>query len=290
MPGSLETITYQAQVLSKGSIHTELLQRTGSADGSHGSTGGGGRDGKSLSSRSWSPSMRSPFKDALQKISRISRVGDRSASAGGFGLGSLQSQPSDVLPKMQFLQRALTSMRTEQGRGGTGAAAAAAGAAGKPGAGAGPLHTVVEVRGGSLSGPDAEASAAAARQAVSAKAAAATGPADKSSSQQQQQDRQRRSLDRPPSFDLRATDVVLGANHVRRRMLAGQQSGEAEAAGGSPRAAEPRASAGAGSAAAGSSGLGDSSYDNFAALSGRPIVGGAAGHLSTIKRRSANYS
>lgn len=231
--------------------------------------------------------MRSPFKDALQKISRISWVGDRSASAGG----ALQSQPSDVLPKMQFLQGALTSMRTEQGRGGTGAAAAATGPAGKQGGGAGPLHTVVEVRGASLSGPDAEASAAAARRAVSAKAAAATGPADKPSSQQpqQQQDRQLRSLDRPPSFDLRATEVVLGASHVRRRMLAGQQGGEADAASGSPRAAEPRASAGSG-AAAGPSGLGDSSYDSFAALSGRPIVGGAAGHLSTIKRRSANYS
>lgn len=219
LPGSLETTTYQAQVLGKGSIHAELMQRQGSA----GSLADQGKK-KLLSTRSWSPAMTSPLKDALSRISRkvVGDKTDRQLSSGG-----LQSQGSDVLPTMHFLQRAAVSMRAEQMRHG-GAAHGSSRLAGGAGA---PLHTVVEVRGPSTDGAGVEAAAAAARKAaaavvperkVAAGASAAAAAADAAAGSQPL----RSSTDRP-SLELRATDVVMGGGSFRRRMV-GQQQGDEE--------------------------------------------------------------
>lgn len=273
MPGSLETITYQAQVLGKGSIHPELVQQqqqqptpfgVGEPFSPSGAPTGSSKQG--LATLSWSPSMRSPFKDALSKLSRISRAGASGGSASG-----LQSQPSDVLPKMAFLQKAAQSMRTEQQRHGAVKAAAAAGSS-KPAAGAAAptgLHTVVEVRDRSVDGDAAEAAAAAARASVAAAAAAgAAGTGTGAGSQLQQQ----LSVERPSSFELRATDMVLGNASLRKRVLAGQQDGEQDAESeGSPRA-------------------GGSGVQGFAARPAWPLAGAGQLAHSGLKRRSQNYS
>lgn len=77
MPGSLETITYQAQVLGKGSIHTELLQRQG-ATGVAADQAEFPVKKKPLSTRSWSPAMTSPLKDALSRYGIVARAARRS--------------------------------------------------------------------------------------------------------------------------------------------------------------------------------------------------------------------
>lgn len=279
MPGSLETITYQAQVLGKGSISTEPSQPQATspfaADQANQPGGAGKKQG--LASRSWSPTMRSPFKDALSRISRISRAGvDRAGSGGGSGL---QSQGSDILPKMQFLQKAALTMRKQQQRHG-----ASAPVGSKPPAGAGPapgLHTVVEVRHGSVEGGAAEAAAAAARasSAVAAACSAAFGAAGSTGAQpaanssagdgQTQPQQQRGTSDRPASFELRATDVVLGNSSLRRRMLGTEEDVGAET--GSPRAQ--------GEGAAG-----------FVARPASFLVGAGQLAHSGLKRRSQNYS
>jgi hypothetical protein len=206
--------------------------------------------------------MRSPFKDALSKLSRISKVGTSGGSASG-----LQSQPSDVLPKMAFLQKAAQSMRTEQQRQGgvKGPAASSKQPAGGP-ASTG-LHTVVEVRGRSVDGEAAEAAAAAARASVAA--AAAAGAAGTGAGSQLQQ---RPSVERPASFELRATDVVLGNTSLRKRALAGQQGGEDADSEGSPRAA------------------GSSAGQGFVGHTAWPLAGAGQLAHSGLKRRSQNYS
>lgn len=268
MPGSLETITYQAQVLGKGSIQPELVQQpqqqqaatpfgaTGETFSPSGAPHTGSSKQGGLATRSWSPSMRSPFKDALSKLSRISKVG----TCGGIASG-LQSQPSDVLPKMAFLQKAAQSMRTEQQRHGavTGPPASSkqpVGAAAPTG-----LHTVVEVRGRSVDGEAAEAAAGAERASVAAAGAVGAG------SQLQQ-----RSVERPASFELRATDVVLGNTSLRKRALAGQQGGEDAESEGSPRAG------------------GSSTGQGFVGHSAWPLAGAGQLAHSGLKRRSQNYS
>lgn len=268
MPGSLETITYQAQVLGKGSIHPELVQQqqpsTPFGGGEPFSPSGAPTGSKQgLVTRSWSPSMRTPFKDALSKLARISRAGASGGSDNG-----LQSQPSDVLPKMTFLQKAAQSMRTEQQR--HGAVKGAAAGSSKPAAGAAAptsLHTVVEVRGRSVEGDAAEAAAAAARASVAAAAAAgAAGTGTGAGSHLQQ----RPSVERPSSFELRATDVVLGNASLRKRVL-GQQDGEDAKSEGSPRA-------------------GGSGVQGFVARPAWPLAGAGQLAHSGLKRRSQNYS
>jgi hypothetical protein len=259
MPGSLETITYQAQVLGKGSIKPELVQQQqlqqqastpfANATGASGAHGTGS-------------AVLTPFRDALSRFSRLAlsrAVSDRGAVTAG---SQVQPQASDTLPRMQFLQTAAESMRTEQQRQGlrmpsakqpTGAAAASG------------LHTVVEVRRRSVEDGAAEAAAAA---AVCAAAAAAPGLGASDAAGQQQ----RPLRERLPSFDLRATDVVSGHTSLRRRMLGGQPGGDEE----EPKGDSPRAP-GEGSA-------------GFVARSAWPLVD--AGHLahSGLKRRSQNYS
>jgi hypothetical protein len=279
-------MTFQAQVLGKGSIHPEFQQQRsssgnladdvfGAAAAAAGGSSGAGKKG--LATHSWSPAMRSPFKDALQRISR--KVGlDRVSQADG-----LQSQPSDVLPKMQFLQRAAVSLRSEQqrqphhGRRAGGHTQGAPEPPIAPSGGSGALHTVVEVRGASLEGAKVEAAAAAARQAIA-------GMPGRSQVQQGAD-----AGSRGASFELRATDVVLGNSSLRQRVLGGQQQGETGSSAGSPRVG---ATAGAHGAQEGSE-FGEVGYaEGFVPRSGRPIMG-AAGQLaksSSIKRRSANYS
>lgn len=299
MPGSLETITYQAQVLSKGSIQPELLQRQGSgtantADSLTSPSGGVNKStNKALGSRSWSPTMRTPLKDALQKLSRISRVGDRGAAGAAAGATALQSQGSDVLPNMRFLQGALSTMRTQQQQGRSTAAGGGAAAAG--GAGGGGLHTVIEVRGASLQGGGVEASAAAARERVRkagrSSSAAATATTTAATPQQQQQQVPQAPQDRPPSFELRATDVVLGNATVNRRVRTGQPGGAAgdaaEVARGSPHAESGAADAGV-TAVGAAAGAGAAT--GFTPRPGRPVLGSAGLGSSSIKRRSANFT
>lgn len=259
MPGSLETFTYQAQVLGKGSIKPELVQQqqqqastpfASDPANAAGTTGGGS-------------AVRSPFRDALSKISRIglSRAGsDRGAASGG---SPLQSQASDTLPRMQFLQKAAKSMRTEQQRQGLRMPSATkqpAGAAAATG-----LHTVVEVQGRSEGGAAEGAAAAAVRGSVAAPAGLGANVA---AGQQQQM----ASGERPSSCDLRATDMVLGNASLRRRMLGAQQGGDEEGA----ESDSPRAP---GEGAAG-----------FVARSAWPMSGTGQLAHSGLKRRSQNYS
>jgi hypothetical protein len=189
-----------------------------------------------------------------------------------------------VLPKMQFLQRAAVSLRSEQQQQPHHSRSRAGGHTHggpleppvAPSGGSGGLHTVVELRGASVEGGGVEAAAAAARRAVASSQA-------RNQAQQQQQ-----GVDgggRGPSFELRVTDVVLGNASLRQWVLGGQQQGHSGSAAGSPRV-------GATAGAQEGSEAGEVDYaEGFVPRSVRPMMGGA-GHLASsgIKRRSANYS
>lgn len=309
LPGSLETQTYQAQVLGKGSIHHQgsgslagfsaIADRAATAGGGAGA--GGRRDRESLSTRSWIPNtnMTSPFtmRDALQRISR-SMGRDKVSDGDGCGSGGLQRQGSDALPRMAFLQKAAVSMRSERRHGGAGAGGAGSGpsASGRQGS---TLHTVVEVRGGGGTG----AAGAAATPATDADGGPGGGSSSRADGGAQQQ--QRRSHERV-SFDLRATDVVLSNSTLRKRLMTGQQAGGSSESSptGSPKAAAGFGGGGGGGGdAAGvggvaSDGDGGGEAAEAAAAAGSfgdnfvPRVSrlGSAPRLASIKRRSANIS
>jgi hypothetical protein len=132
VPTDLETTTYQAQVLNKGSI--SLTKRSSSAANSVGDDGSA--DAGELGRHS--SMLASPLKGMSGMLARVSRLAGLSRTA------------SDSVPNMPFLQTALASMREQQQerarqdgirRGSGGSAAAAAAAAAVRGY---PLRTVAE--------------------------------------------------------------------------------------------------------------------------------------------------
>jgi hypothetical protein len=303
MPDSLATTTYQAHVLGKGSTHPEKLQgqasQGGLATSSSSSLAGAaaaaadahGCDDASGSGR---PLVRSPFKDALSRLPRLSRT-PRSpdASGGGEQQQQQQQQQQQRQSSGRFLQRALRSMQQERRTSSfkatqyaSSAAALAVAPAAAVGAaqqhhhqqqqqagcgpainGAGGLHTVVEVRhpstGTGAAGGDAGSNAAGSARRVSA--------------------------------ELRATHPVKHNTVLRKQLICGSlppyEADAAEAAataeaGSSSSAAgtgapAPHALTGPPSAAPGGAGGG---HGSFSSADGEDDEGGDGGFVSLSRR------
>jgi hypothetical protein len=155
LPTDLETTTYQAQVLNKGSI--SLAKRSTSAANSGAAAAAAGlaaADTAELGRHS--SKLVSPLKSMSGMLARVSRLAGISRTA------------SDSVPNMPFLQTALASMREQQqerarqdgvrlGSGGSAAAATAAAAVRGY-----PLRTVAEREGGVRSSMEGLGGAAAA--------------------------------------------------------------------------------------------------------------------------------
>ncbi|WIA41790.1 hypothetical protein OEZ86_009122 [Tetradesmus obliquus] len=160
MPTDLQTTTYQAQVLNKGSISVGLSGSAASGAAADGGIAGGAASAHSAGELRRHSKLISPLAKSMGgMLARVSRLAGISRTA------------SDSMPQMPFLQTALASMREQQqerarqdnmrrSSGGTAAAAAARGY---------PLRSVAEREAGvRLSNESPAASGAAAAPAAGA--------------------------------------------------------------------------------------------------------------------------
>jgi hypothetical protein len=142
LPTDLETTTYQAQVLNKGSISLAKRSTSAAHSGAAAAAGLAAADAAELGRHS--SKLVLPLKSMSGMLARVSRLAGISRTA------------SDSVPNMPFLQTALASMREQQQerahlrqdgvrRGSGGSAAAATAAAAVRGY---PLRTVAEREGG----------------------------------------------------------------------------------------------------------------------------------------------
>uniref|UniRef100_A0A383VZP0 Cyclic nucleotide-binding domain-containing protein n=1 Tax=Tetradesmus obliquus TaxID=3088 RepID=A0A383VZP0_TETOB len=247
MPTDLQTTTYQAQVLSKGSISVGVSGSAVSGAAAEGGLAGGAASAYSAGELGRHSKLVSPLAKSMGgMLARVSRLAGISRTA------------SDSMPQMPFLQTALASMREQQqerarqdnmrrSSGGTAAAAAvrgyplrsaaekeagvrlsnespaASGAAAAPAAGAagdiemGVPETALGAAGGSS---QPSPFAAAARNNSNGTTPAAVNAAGAGLSRLGQQQQQQQGVVMP-----RATDVVTGSRGEGRQAGGGSAGG-----------------------------------------------------------------